>query len=168
MAISVTGAGSEPEIQELLDKAERLMQRIRHKLNEVVEKINSLLSAIPGILVPDGVVEGIEAGIRRMDPVVTGLFRRLLLVAGSDVRPRVLRRPRAVPRPEFGGRGGFADGCRRGACRRHGVVVRCGDGNGCQPGIRRGAGLAVERTTVRGTARVGWQRHSQASSRATG
>ena len=74
---TAVGAGAGQEIQELLDKAERLMQRIRDKLSELVSKINSLLSAIPGILVPDFVVDAIEAGIRKMNEVFDQLVSKV-------------------------------------------------------------------------------------------
>lgn len=72
-----TTAPSGQDIQELLDKAERLMQKIRDKLRELVEKINNLLSSAPSVLVPDFVVEAIQAGIRKMNEVFDKLVAKM-------------------------------------------------------------------------------------------
>ncbi len=65
------------EIQELLRRAERLLQQVRDKLRELVEKINNTLSRIPAVLVPDVVVDGIRAGIRKMNELFDQLVSKM-------------------------------------------------------------------------------------------
>lgn len=71
------GVGSGEDIQELLDKAQRLLERIRGKMQELVDKINGILRRIPSFLVPDFVVEKIKAGIRKMNELFTDLVRKV-------------------------------------------------------------------------------------------
>ncbi|MPZ65193.1 MAG: hypothetical protein GEU83_06635 [Pseudonocardiaceae bacterium] len=65
------------DFQQLLDKAERLLDRIRTKANELVESLNNLLSKIPSLLVPGWVVESIQTGIRKMYEVYDQLVTKM-------------------------------------------------------------------------------------------
>lgn len=63
--------------QELLDRAERLLERIRNKMQELVDTINRILASVPAILIPDFVVEAIQAGICKMDELFAKLMRKM-------------------------------------------------------------------------------------------
>ncbi len=75
MASPTSAAGG--EIEELLNRAERLLQQVRDKLRELVTKINETLSSIPAILIPDVVIEGIQAGIRKMNELFDQLVSKM-------------------------------------------------------------------------------------------
>lgn len=65
------------DIQELLDRAEKLLERIRNKMNELVDTINRTLSSLPDLLVPDFVVDALQAGIRKMNELFTKLVTKM-------------------------------------------------------------------------------------------
>ncbi|MGH3899024.1 MAG: hypothetical protein ACRDTA_12400 [Pseudonocardiaceae bacterium] len=71
------GVGSGEDIQELLNKAQRLLDRIRSKMQKLVDKINGILQSIPSFLVPDFIVDKIKTGIRKMDEVFTKLVSKV-------------------------------------------------------------------------------------------
>jgi hypothetical protein len=56
---TLVGVGSGEDIQELLDKAQRLLDRMRSKIQEIVDKIDKVLRRVPSFLVPDFVVDKI-------------------------------------------------------------------------------------------------------------
>lgn len=73
----LVGVGSGEDIQELLDKAQRLLERISSKMQKLVDKINSILRSIPSFLVPDFVVDKIKAGIQKMNEMFTKLANKI-------------------------------------------------------------------------------------------
>jgi len=85
-----TTAPSGQDIQELLDKAERLLQKIRDKLRELVDKINKLLSSVPSFLVSDFVVEAIQVGIRKMNDLFSELVVKMQAFFDSPGWPPAL------------------------------------------------------------------------------
>jgi hypothetical protein len=90
MGAPFAGAISDQEFQELLDKARLLLERIRIKCDEIVRKINNLLSSIPSLLVPEYVVEGVQAGIRKMNDLFARLWSNAQEFFDSPGSPFVL------------------------------------------------------------------------------
>ncbi len=71
------GVGSGEDIQELLGKAQRLLERISSKMQNLVDKINSILRSIPSFLVPNFIVDKVKAGIQKMNEMFTKLADKI-------------------------------------------------------------------------------------------
>ncbi|MGH3807684.1 MAG: hypothetical protein ACRDRU_13890 [Pseudonocardiaceae bacterium] len=69
------GVGSGEDIQELLDKAQRLLDRIRSKIQKLIDKINGVLRHIPSFL--DFIFDKIKSGIRKMKELFTKLVSKI-------------------------------------------------------------------------------------------
>lgn len=89
MSIPV-GVGSDEDFQELLDKAQRLLDRIRSKAKKLVDKINGILRSILSFLVPDFVVDKVKAGIRKMNKLFAELVDKMQEFFASPGWPPVL------------------------------------------------------------------------------
>lgn len=73
----VPGASSGQEIQELLDRVTRTLERIWNKAQELVDTINRTLSRVPSLLIPDFLVERVQAGINRMYELLSEAARKV-------------------------------------------------------------------------------------------
>jgi hypothetical protein len=90
MGTPLVEAMGDQEFRALLEKSERLLDRIRVKCNEIIEKVSSLISGLPGILVPDFVVEGVRAGIRKVKEVLAQLMNTMQEFSESPGWPPAL------------------------------------------------------------------------------
>lgn len=90
MADSTAGL-SHSDFQMILDKVHDALKRIGSKVDDLFRTVNGVLSKIPAVLIPDGLVQQVRSLLQRVNNLVNKFISKVMEYLNSPGLPSVLR-----------------------------------------------------------------------------